>query len=83
MALIFTDGRGRVKAGVGVAPGVDFGQAGKRAVRFSYAIMESDSRGPPPYGSTRGLIPRPRKDRGMKARGGVEWLTSIWVPCYR
>ncbi len=25
------------KAGVGVAPGVDFGQAGKRAVRFSYA----------------------------------------------
>jgi aspartate/methionine/tyrosine aminotransferase len=26
------------KAGVGVAPGVDFGQAGKRAVRFSYAL---------------------------------------------
>ena len=25
------------KAGVGVAPGVDFGQAGKRSVRFSYA----------------------------------------------
>jgi aspartate/methionine/tyrosine aminotransferase len=28
------------KAGVGVAPGVDFGQAGKRAVRFSYASSE-------------------------------------------
>ncbi len=25
------------KAGVGVAPGADFGQAGKRAMRFSYA----------------------------------------------
>jgi hypothetical protein len=25
------------KGGVGVAPGVDFGEAGKRAVRFSYA----------------------------------------------
>ncbi len=34
------------KAGVGVAPGVDFGQAGKRAVRFSYASSEGDSRGP-------------------------------------
>jgi (5-formylfuran-3-yl)methyl phosphate transaminase len=28
------------KAGAGVAPGVDFGQAGKRAVRFSYASSE-------------------------------------------
>ena len=28
------------KAGVGVAPGVDFGQAGKRTVRFSYASSE-------------------------------------------
>ena len=28
------------RAGVGVAPGVDFGQAGKRAVRFSYASSE-------------------------------------------
>ncbi len=30
------------KAGVGVAPGVDFGQAGKRAVRFSYASSEEN-----------------------------------------
>jgi aspartate/methionine/tyrosine aminotransferase len=27
---------------VGVAPGVDFGQAGKRAVRFSYASSEEN-----------------------------------------
>ena len=32
------------KAGVGVAPGVDFGQAGKRAVRFSYASSEENCR---------------------------------------
>ena len=32
------------KAGVGVAPGVDFGQAGKRAVRFSYASSEENIR---------------------------------------
>ncbi len=32
------------KAGVGVAPGVDFGQAGKRAVRFSYASSEDNIR---------------------------------------
>jgi aspartate/methionine/tyrosine aminotransferase len=31
-------------AGVGVAPGVDFGQAGKRAVRFSYASSEENIR---------------------------------------
>ncbi len=30
------------KAGVGVAPGVDFGQAGKRAMRFSYASNEEN-----------------------------------------
>ena len=31
------------KAGVGVAPGIDFGQmAGKRAVRFSYASSEEN-----------------------------------------
>jgi len=30
------------KAGVGVAPGVDFGQVGKRAVRFSYASSEEN-----------------------------------------
>jgi aspartate/methionine/tyrosine aminotransferase len=29
-------------AGVGVASGVDFGQAGKRAVRFSYASSEEN-----------------------------------------
>jgi aspartate/methionine/tyrosine aminotransferase len=28
---------------VGVAPGVDFGQAGKRAVRFSYARSEENT----------------------------------------
>jgi aspartate/methionine/tyrosine aminotransferase len=32
------------KAGVGVAPGVDFGQAGKQAVRFSYASSEENIR---------------------------------------
>jgi aspartate/methionine/tyrosine aminotransferase len=32
------------KAGVGVAPGVDFGLAGKRAVRFSYASSEENLR---------------------------------------
>ena len=32
------------KAGVGVAPGVDFGQSGKRAVRFSYAASEENVR---------------------------------------
>ena len=32
------------KAGVGAAPGVDFGQAGKRAVRFSYAFSEENIR---------------------------------------
>jgi aspartate/methionine/tyrosine aminotransferase len=32
------------KAGVGVAPGVDFGQAGRRAVRFSYASSEENIR---------------------------------------
>jgi aspartate/methionine/tyrosine aminotransferase len=32
------------KAGVGVAPGVDFGQAGKRSVRFSYASSEENIR---------------------------------------
>jgi len=32
------------KAGVGVAPGVDFGQMGKRAVRFSYASSEENIR---------------------------------------
>jgi aspartate/methionine/tyrosine aminotransferase len=31
-------------AGVCVAPGVDFGQAGKRAVRFSYASSEQNIR---------------------------------------
>ena len=30
----------RTKAGMVVAPGVDFGQAGKRADRFSYASSE-------------------------------------------
>ena len=30
------------KAGVGVAPGVDFGQAGKREVRFGYASSEEN-----------------------------------------
>jgi len=29
---------------VGVAPGVDFGQAGKRAVRFSYAASGENIR---------------------------------------
>jgi aspartate/methionine/tyrosine aminotransferase len=29
---------------VGVAPGVDFGQAGKRAVRFNYASSEENIR---------------------------------------
>ena len=32
------------KAGVGVAPGVDFEQAGKRAVRFSYTSSEDNIR---------------------------------------
>jgi aspartate/methionine/tyrosine aminotransferase len=32
------------KAGVGVASGVDFGQAGKRAVRFRYASSEENIR---------------------------------------
>ncbi len=32
------------KAGVGVAPGVDFGQTGQRAVRFSYASSEENIR---------------------------------------
>jgi aspartate/methionine/tyrosine aminotransferase len=32
------------KAGVGVVPGVDFGQAGKRAVRFSCASSEENIR---------------------------------------
>ena len=32
------------KAGVGVAPGVDFGQAGKRSVRFSCASSEQNIR---------------------------------------
>jgi len=32
------------KAGVGAAPGVDFGQAGTRAVRFSYASSEENIR---------------------------------------
>jgi len=32
------------KAGVGVAPGVDFGQAGKRAVSFRYASSEENIR---------------------------------------
>ena len=32
------------KAGVGVVPGVDFGQAGKRSVRFSYASSEENIR---------------------------------------
>jgi aspartate/methionine/tyrosine aminotransferase len=39
------------KAGVSVAPGVDFGQAGKRAVRFSYASSEENTRG-----TTRGIV---------------------------
>ena len=32
------------KAGVGATPGVDFGQAGKRAVRFSYVSSEENIR---------------------------------------
>lgn len=32
------------KAGVGMAPGMDFGQMGKHAVRFSYANSEEDIR---------------------------------------
>jgi aspartate/methionine/tyrosine aminotransferase len=32
------------KAGVGVAPGVDFGQTGKRPIRFSYASSEDNIR---------------------------------------
>ncbi len=32
------------KASVGVAPGVDIGNAGKRSVRFSYASSEENSR---------------------------------------
>ena len=32
------------KAGVGVAPGVDFGQMGKRSVRFGYAGSEKNIR---------------------------------------
>jgi (5-formylfuran-3-yl)methyl phosphate transaminase len=32
------------KAGVGVAPGVDFGHASRRAVRFSYASSEENIR---------------------------------------
>ena len=32
------------KAGVGAAPGVDFGHAGKKAVRFSYASSEENIR---------------------------------------
>jgi len=56
------------KAGVGVAPGVDFGQAGKRAVRFSYASSEENIREAP-----KGLFPpMPRP----AARRPVPWWTS-------
>jgi aspartate/methionine/tyrosine aminotransferase len=37
-------GSPRSGSGVGVAPGVDFEQAGKRAVRFSHASSEENSR---------------------------------------
>src|SRR5512136_504272 len=60
------------KAGVGVAPGVDFGQAGKRAVRFSYATGEGTAATPairsprscPPGRSTPYNDARPRSGPG-------------------
>jgi hypothetical protein len=52
------------KAAVGVAPGVDFVQAGKRAVRSSYASCEENIREAATYRLAQGRPPLPRRLMG-------------------